>query len=221
MPNLVEERIKKWKDKLVDLSKRNRLLNFRPTKVTTIKIIDELPSEVLSTLAIENEGMEFLPSNSEDKELFEKNGQLQQSESSTEFKAYQKDKLEDKHRDKYLQTDLSKDRLSKNLFRIYSKANSVMEEQGYNVLFLSLGCLEWYESDDSDVKLKAPIILAPVELYRTSVKSKFKLKFHEEDSLILNPALIIKLQNDFNVSINPIDEELEKVDPQEICNDPH
>jgi len=215
MPNIVEERIKKWKDKLVDLSKRNRLLNFRPTKVTTIKIIDELPSEVLSTLAIQNEGMEFLPLSSEE-ELFKEEGAKEKTESPVEFQPYKKEELEDRYKDKYLQTDLLKEKLPKNLFRIYSKANSVMEEQGYNVLFLSLGCLEWYESDESNVKLKAPIILVPVELTRTSVRSKFKLKFHEEEPLILNPALILKLQNDFNITIDPIDEELETLDPQQI-----
>lgn len=216
MPNPVEERIKKWKDKLVDLSKRNRLLSFRPTKVTTIKIINELPSEVLNTLAVQNEGMEFLPLTLEEGELFKEDGEKEKVESSVEFQAYKKEELEERHKDKYLQTNLTKDKLPKNLFRIYSKANSVMEEQGYNVLFLSLGCLEWYESDESDVKLKAPIILVPVELTRTSVKSKFKLNFHEEETLILNPALILKLQNDFNITIDPIDEELENLDTQVI-----
>lgn len=216
MPNIVEERIKKWKDKLVDLSKRNRLLNFRPTKVTTIRIIDELPSEVLSTLAVQNEGMEFIPLALEEGELFEEGNATIEKKSTKEFQLYKKDELEDKHKDKYLQTDLTKERLPKNLFRIYSKANSVMEEQGYNVLFLSLGCLEWYESEASNVKLKAPIILVPVELTRTLARSKFKLKYHEEDTLILNPALILKMQNDFNITIDPIDEELENIDPQQI-----
>jgi len=43
---ILEHKIETWKNKLIDLSRRNRLLNFRPTKVTTIKVVDELPSEV-------------------------------------------------------------------------------------------------------------------------------------------------------------------------------
>ncbi len=129
MPNIVEERIKKWRDKLIDLSKRNRLLNFRPTKVTTIKITNELPSEILSILAIENEGMEFLPIESSQENLFKEEDNIERKEdSTTEFQAYKRDALDEKYRDKYLQTDLIKDRLSKNLFRIHSKANSVMED---------------------------------------------------------------------------------------------
>lgn len=218
MSKIAEERLKKWKDKLVDLSKRNRLLNFRPTKVTTVKIVDELPSEILNILTIQKEGMEFLPvaSSTDEDSVKEDKEDKEDIDTSIEFQSYARDELAKKHKDKYLQTTLTKEKLSKNLFRIYSKANSVMEEQGYNVLFLSLGCLEFYESEDSDVKLRAPIILIPVELTRTSVRTKFKLKYHEEEPPILNPALIIKLQNDFGITINPIDEELENKDPQQI-----
>jgi len=212
MSNPVEERIKKWKDKLIDLSLRNRLLHFRPTKVTTIKIVDELPVEILRILIEENEGMEFLPADEDN--LFDKEGE--DGDSSVEFESYQGDEIKDEHKDRYLQTRLSKEQLSKNLFRIYSKASSVMEEQGYNVLFISLGCLEWYESDNSDIKLRAPIILVPVELLRSSVRSKFKLKLHEEDQYIINPALIVKMQRDFDINISPINEEKEEINPTEI-----
>lgn len=212
MPNVVEERIKKWKDKLIDLSLRNRLLHFRPTKVTTIKIVDELPSQILRILALEKEGMKFL--SIEEEKLFDED--KTELDSSVEVKSYEEDEIDEKHKDKYLQTELTKDQLSKNLFRIYSKANSVMEEQGYNVLFLSLGCIEWYESESSDIKLKAPIILVPVELTRKSVKSKFKLKLHEEDQYIMNSALIVKMEKEFGITINPIDEEKEEINPIEI-----
>lgn len=127
MPNIIEERIKKWKDKLIDLSLRNRLLHFRPTKVTTIRIVDEFPSEILRILAVENEGMEFLPT--EEESLF--NEDKEGSDLSVNFDSYQEDEVQEGHKDNYLHTRLTKEQLSKNLFRIYSKANSVMEEQVY------------------------------------------------------------------------------------------
>ncbi len=219
MPNIIEERLKKWKEKLVDLSKRNRLLNFRPTKVSTIRIIDELPSEILHLLAIEKGGMEFLPLEKEKEDLFQLSAEakpdIDAEISSVQFRKYKKEELEKKYTDKYLQTNLTKERLTKNLFRIYSKANSVMEEQGYNVLFLALGFLEWYESEGSNIKLHAPIILLPVELSRTSVRGTFKLKYNEEE-LLINPALSLKLNNDFGISIQKLDDESENIDVQQI-----
>lgn len=93
MSDVTEERIKRWKDKLIDLSKRNRLLSFRPTKVTTIKIVNELPSEILSLLTLENEGMEFVPIETESEDLFSEqlSPQLKEDHEPTEeFKGYKK-----------------------------------------------------------------------------------------------------------------------------------
>ena len=42
--------IENWKRKLLDLSKRNRALNFRMSKVSTIAIVDEQPAEVFRQL---------------------------------------------------------------------------------------------------------------------------------------------------------------------------
>ena len=41
-----------WKRKLLDLSKRNRALNFKPTKVSTIAIVDRQPAGMFRVLYI-------------------------------------------------------------------------------------------------------------------------------------------------------------------------
>lgn len=222
MSNVVEKRLRIWKDKLIDLSKRNRLLNFRATKVTTVRIIDEIPSEIFKIVVIDKSSMKFKHIISdEDKESSQDETEPAKSTIDLEvydFQSYDSDGLEEKHTDVYLQTPLEKVRLNKNLLRISSKASSVMEEQGYNVLFLALGCLEWYESENSNIKLKAPIVLTPVELRRKSVKSPFQLNYTEE-TIMINPALIQKLFVDFGIKIKPLNEEVEQIDPQSIFTD--
>src|SRR5688572_32810342 len=54
--------IEHWKRKLLDLSKRNRLLNFKPSKVSTIAVVDELPAEVFRILGVRGRRMRFRPS---------------------------------------------------------------------------------------------------------------------------------------------------------------
>lgn len=203
MPDTISQRIKRWKEKLIDLSKRNRLLNFRPTKVTTIKIVDELPPEIFNMFVTEQITMEFLSAeeDSNNREGDKFNNKSKVDATTKEFEEYSSENLDKKHTDRYLQTNLDKTTLQKNLLRIYSKATTVIEEQGYNALFLALGCLEWYESDSSDSKLKAPLVLIPVELVRRSVKGKFKIKYTEEPP-IFNPALVQKLKIDFGININ-------------------
>src|SRR5512132_2214616 len=48
-----------WKRKLLDLSKRNRALNFRPTKVSTVAIVDEHPAEIFRLLYLAEREMRF------------------------------------------------------------------------------------------------------------------------------------------------------------------
>src|SRR3712207_697388 len=48
-----------WKRKLLDLSKRNRALNFRPAKVSTVAVIDERPAEVFRQIVLLERAMRF------------------------------------------------------------------------------------------------------------------------------------------------------------------
>ncbi|HMK54718.1 MAG TPA: DUF3320 domain-containing protein [Methanobacteriaceae archaeon] len=97
-------------------------------------------------------------------------------------------------RDLFMQTDLSARELQKRLFRIHQHARTVFEEQGYNVLYLALGFLEWKEIT-GDVH-RAPLILIPVQLERRGVGGAFKLSWNGED-LITNISLQAKLQEQY------------------------
>jgi hypothetical protein len=48
-----------WKRKLLDLSKRNRALNFRMTRASTVAIVDEQPAEVFRRLYLLEKRMRF------------------------------------------------------------------------------------------------------------------------------------------------------------------
>ena len=48
---------------------RNRLLNYRPSKVKTIQIVDEVPREVYDRLVVNSRTMEFLPRTESEQKL--------------------------------------------------------------------------------------------------------------------------------------------------------
>ena len=50
-----------WKRKLLDLGKRNRALNFKPNKVSTVTVVDEQPAEVFRHLYLLEKAMRFQP----------------------------------------------------------------------------------------------------------------------------------------------------------------
>ena len=53
VPPAVAASIERWKQALLDLSKRNRALNFRAFRVSTITVVDEQPPEVLRRLHVD------------------------------------------------------------------------------------------------------------------------------------------------------------------------
>ncbi|MBC8174762.1 MAG: DUF3320 domain-containing protein [Candidatus Marinimicrobia bacterium] len=211
---ILEQKIEVWKNKLIDLSRRNRLLNFKPTKVTTIKIVDELPLEVFKSIVVENNSFHFLPKDEDTDELFDDKETAHNEDQKIEFYEYDVEVLEEKHTDLNLQTNLTNERLQKNLKRIQFRANQLMEEQGYNILYLTLGLLEWYEADQSDVKNKSPIIMLPVELKKRSIRSKYKLYPTDEEPFV-NPALQYKMNSEFNLAIPELQLENYSFDPMD------
>src|SRR5688500_8844633 len=48
-----------WTRRLLDLSKRNRALNFRMTRASTVAIVDEQPAEVFRRLYLLEKRMRF------------------------------------------------------------------------------------------------------------------------------------------------------------------
>lgn len=76
------DRIEQWKRNLIDLTFRNRLLNYRPRKRSTVEIVDEYPQQVLYQL-IEGESFRFDPRPEEQEEDEEDTDD--ESEPSSEF----------------------------------------------------------------------------------------------------------------------------------------
>jgi very-short-patch-repair endonuclease len=66
------------------------------------------------------------------------------------------------HSDGALQTLKFPDELDRIMGKIVADAKLAEQEMGISTLFLSFGFLEWYESDASDKKAFAPLLLLPV-----------------------------------------------------------
>lgn len=203
-----------WRRKLLDLSRRNRALNFKPTKVSTVAIADEAPAEVFRRLYIQEGAMRFrpvadsqaatpalavvsaTPANADD-DTIEVD---EETDASLEYVPYDPASADERHTDEWLQTSLPPERLDHCLRRIDEQARTTLEEQGVNTLFLTLGMLKFRESNDSDTWFRAPLVLLPVELVRSSARSGYTLQMGDEDALV-NPALIEYLRSNFAVTL--------------------
>lgn len=212
----VKERIaastENWRRKLLDLSRRNRLLNFKPTKVSTITIVDEQPSEVFRQLVLADHSMKFraaeerLPDsginsgNGDALSVIESLSDDKDESLHLDFVPYDRASLNDRHVDDVLQTAANAEALDKSLRRIDEQARSTLEEQGVNTLFLALGMLQYRESKDSDEWWRAPLVLLPVTLNRKSARTGFTIEATDDDPLV-NPAIIEYLRRDYGISM--------------------
>jgi very-short-patch-repair endonuclease len=243
MNEVVRRRLLKFREKLLDPTKRNRLLNFRVTRASTVRIVDELPAEIFRILCQDGKPFGFvpeleagdpthtertpddsadtLPDGLADGEVAAcdqaSSGRADSPEPdfTREFRPYDSANVSARHRNSDLATDLDSARLDHNLLRIYQQARSSLEEQGYNILFLSLGAIEWFDEDALKRPLLAPILLLPVELRRRSPRSPFRL-FPVDDEPLLNPSLAMKLERELGLSLPEMPDDVEDWNVQEL-----
>jgi very-short-patch-repair endonuclease len=194
------QRLERWKRKLLDLSLRNRLLNFRPTAKTLRVLGDELGRLEDKLAGDHSFGFEPNPN-------FEK-----QIDASTQ-KPIPKEAAEERlrthlaaslDRGKLILAEDDKAKIETRLVDLFRTARIAEEEGGVSPVYLALGILQWKESEHSAITNRAPLLLVPVTIERSSVRaglSGIKLVSRDEDTRI-NPTLLEKLRKDFGIAFD-------------------
>jgi hypothetical protein len=110
-----------------------------------------------------------------------------------------------RHGDDLLQTNvIDQEKLESQLKTIARHANSAIEETGVNYLYLVLGTLQWTETEKSEKRNTAPLLLIPVQLERVFesrfARYTYKLLWTEEE-LQHNLCLEKKLEREFALQL--------------------
>jgi very-short-patch-repair endonuclease len=92
-----------------------------------------------------------------------------------------------------LQTRLAHDKLEKRLTKIYREERTLEEEQGISTLYLALGFLKWFDSDQSEEPSFAPLMLLPASLDRIQGRDGYALSGRDDD-IVMNVSLREKLR---------------------------
>lgn len=197
--SLIKDRIEDWRRHLIDLSFRNPLINFRPTKVSTLQIQSPSIHELLADPERREPFNFFVPPDpGEDGVTSEPPAAPRAGEIVTG--------LDDPKR------------LEKILSNLARRSNAEFEDKALRVLQLAVGFLEWEDVVRRD-QLRSPIILVPVELRRESPRDPFRLYFATDEEIVINPALTVKLEKDVGLDIpedwtwedKPVAQELDEV----------
>lgn len=201
----VDTKYDQWKTRLLDLSKRNRLLYFREFKRSSVRIIDPTADLIFQTIVQE-----------ERKLTFAQRSTVQLAfDASTELVDIAEVQNTSPLRSGEIRTNQSDESLGTTLYNLRSRMRSALEEQGVNILFLAFGILKWYEATQSTELVRTPLILVPVELDRASVKLPYTLEPADDDPLV-NPTLAYKLQGEYGLSLPTLPEDLSMTSLTEV-----
>lgn len=187
--NVVLQRLDAARKRLIDVSLRNRFLNYRPSKRTGVKIVAPDVSIIFTALVNDNKTARFVEQR-EHSLLFE--------EENTSTHGHKANTTE-----VVFSADDNKQNLEKKLLQIWRDATSIQEEQGINLLFIALGALSWYESDSVEEPRCAPLVFIPVLIEREQ-GSKFIVRF-EGTEVMGNLSLVEMLRQQFNITIRTFD----------------
>jgi hypothetical protein len=167
--------IERLRTRLLDLSARNRLLNYRHPKGRCVQIADE-PSINLVFDRLYGDAravpFKYVPEPSPDSyegKRPEARLYAQRLGVSTAFEFAPNLGGSNGRRLHAIQTLLYPAELERQLRKMAGEAKTAVEETGTNMLFLVFGFLEFYDSDDSERGMLAPLLSLPVTLVRGEI----------------------------------------------------
>ena len=200
-PTTSRGRIDRWQRKLLDLTLRNKLLNFKPTQ-QTIPIVCNDVAQLEDMLAADKRlRLISLPDQNpigdRDPELFR---QKTNRDIDIEFASQALARKE-------VACVLSTDQLDKRLTTIYRAVRNDLAEGGSNTLFLGVGFLRWRQKASDKKTYRAPLLLIPVKLTRKSSQSPFYLRMHEDETRF-KATLLQLLKQDFGKDLSVFESNL-------------
>ncbi|MCL1904551.1 MAG: DUF4011 domain-containing protein [Methanomassiliicoccaceae archaeon] len=188
MHTMIEKKIEHWKSSLIDLSKSNPLINRpEPAKSSRANRQSLRLEEDLAKL-----WKQFSEGDRPMKFAMPKGGVPDEEPETPEDRP----------------TDAA-DRI-RTLKVLRKKAKLFFEETGLNNLYLAFGFLRWKERDTGS-EMRSPLILVPV---RIEQENQFQpMVLHRgDDEVSSNPALALRLANDFEIKMPDLDPDMESID---------
>jgi len=196
--------------KLLDTTRRNRLLNYRES-VRDVAVIDEMPDQIHDHLVVNGKPFFFDPTEEEPDGGGEPEGDLALLDVSESAASGSRElpqsqavspELAPNYQDDRLQTDHNEKELDRRLKRLYQEHRSIIEETGANNLYLTMGFLEWNGRREDRTSQRSPLMLIPVRLERQggAGEAVYSMVFDDE-ALDTNYSLLEKLKHTFDLEL--------------------
>ena len=195
----VLEDILTWKNRLLDLSKKNNLINYKDNKTTTLEILK--PDFYDAFKKITSSKQTFIYDTKEDFSLEVLDTDTSSDKDKTSFL--------NKYSKKVTTQELllfNANSSSKRVLRtLKNKSLDAITERGVNILYAAFGLARWNEEVDKKTFYLSPLILIPIKLNNASSNS-FSIELYDDD-IILNQAFKYMLKTEYNINLPEYNDE--------------
>lgn len=216
--------------RLLDLTARNKLLNYKYSQSSSLRIVDELPDQLFQALSndsslliasvpeptrhelIEAGYITIDPETKQERRLPHPSATIWAKHLgfNTSYDLPEPRQTPDsRHIDNKIQTLLYANELEAVLRNLFTKSKTAIEETGANILYLALGFLDWFDNTDSNQMRSAPLITIPVNLEKGKLENGiflYSISYTGED-LLGNLCLQKKLAEDFNIALPNLEDD--------------
>ncbi|MCW4003944.1 MAG: DUF3320 domain-containing protein [Candidatus Bathyarchaeota archaeon] len=212
------KRVEDWKSRLIDLSKRNNLLYFRKTKRGNLPITQPDQQKIFTALVVRKNRLEFFIPLQEPKS--EKTNEKENGKNKNKTKTKPKTAkpqvtsaiTQEPKRPTANQLVCGKipcSDLENTLKSLQRRSLLDYRERGVRILHAAFGTLNWVDLETKE-NVQSPLILVPLELTRETIRQPYTIAVPPvEDEAVLNPALQVKLKNDYKIDLPALPEEWE------------
>ena len=192
-PSRFQQKFEKWQQGLLDTGRRNKMMNYRRLKRSSLELTSPSLAELYRRIAVKDEAVTFekqvelsaFPNAQKTVYLF---GQAGSPVTVTAGE---------------IKTAASLDDSPVILRNLRAKARLSREEQGIHTLYLCFGFLEWRQKPGDD-ELFSPLILVPVNLTLDSLTAPYRIRRTDGDTVV-NPTLAHVLAHDHHLTLPEFD----------------
>jgi len=189
-PRITPPRISQWKNALLDLSLRNRLINFTERGALALTVPDQHLAGV-EDLVNGGTGLTLLPADRMSTTDKKRGIRFGRDLPVDQLAAVLADK-------KAVYADVTDASYATKLRALAYKARTVVQETGANNLYLAFGSLVWAANDR---ELRSPLVLVPVVLEPAGRGGDYRVRLDESGASTPNYCLLEKLRQQHGLSI--------------------
>ncbi len=195
---VVDQRLEDWRRRLIDLSHRNRLIAFKPTKATTLQIVAPHVRELLADPERTSSWDFYFPP-----EVDEERSDASDTATTVDDILLKSRQAHRERRASEIEvSERNPRRIARIVDNLAKRSNTELQDKALRILYVAAGFLDWHDVQRGK-DISSPLVLIPAELRRESTRRPYRLYFVPDEEIVINPSLTEKLRCDAGLDLPP------------------